>query len=315
MNRDHNLGRTASGADSKAIAAMVAARRPNPFAAGSPEHIAYSWTSELLRHAESDSTSDLARNARRIFPNARRRTAERQAAGTERVKTASAVPPVPGTKPEVPKTPYANLWQSNQLLGVSQEFADKIGELETSDNWSAESKSSTAVGRYQILVSGLQDIGLVDAHRNWLGYPHPDREEFRQTPELQNLAFAAYLKRKLDAVTHTELESQKPDEVTLADLVGREIDGVGGPFKVTMAGLLAAAHREGEGRLKQYFDHLATNDWYSDPETFPTDKIPHTKRTIAEFFGQVEERLRQFMTIPLYGNHYAPLLNNPENAT
>ena len=69
MRRDHPIRRTAGGADSKAIVSMVAAGRPNPFAAGSPEHIAYGWTREPLRHAESDSTSDLARNARRIRNN------------------------------------------------------------------------------------------------------------------------------------------------------------------------------------------------------------------------------------------------------
>jgi hypothetical protein len=83
---------------------------------------------------------------------------------------------------------------------------------------------------------------------------------------------------------------------------------------VTLADLLAAAHRKGEGRLQQYCDHLAMNGWYSDPETFATDKLPGG-RTKKVAFEKIEERLREFMTLPLFGNHHAPLLNDPENAT
>ena len=328
MNRNHNVrrpDRATSGADSKAIVAMVAAGRPNPFAAGSPEHIAFSWTRELQRHAESESTGDLARHARRIFPTAGRRHAARRATGTEVAETASATPPVPEENPRrpslgnppplpgtKPKVPFDKLWSPDQLLGVSKEFADEIGERESANDWSAESKSSTAVGRYQILVGGLQDIGLEDANGNWYGYPYPDREEFRQTPELQNFAFAAYLNRKLRSVKFLKLTAEGLENVGLIDLVGREIDGVGGTFKVTLAGLVAAAHREGEGRLQQYLDHLATHNWYSDSETFPLDEIPGD-RTKNEAFEQIEKRLREFMTTPLYGNHYIQLLNDPED--
>jgi hypothetical protein len=337
MNRDRNAHRPTraakhernlAGIDAKTIASMVAAGRPNPFAVGSREHIAYGWTKELLRHAESDKPTELADQARRIFPKAEAGTRRAVGAATKS-ETPSTVPPVPdenprrpslnnpsplpSTKPEVPKTSYGNLWRPSELLGVSQEFADAIDEAENSHGrWNLASNESTAVGRYQILASGLRDIGLMDADGSWYGYPKPDREEFLQTPELQNLAFAAYLNRKLRSVKSLKLTAEDLEDVGLVDLVGREIDGVGGTFKVTLAGLVAAAHREGEGRLQQYLDHLATHDWYSDSETFPLDEIPGN-RTKKQAFEQIEKRLREFMTVPLYGNHYIPPLNDPED--
>ena len=303
MNRDHNVHRPTRAAketDSKAIVTMVAAGRPNPFPAGSPEHIAYSWTSELLRHAESESTSDLARNARRIFPNARRRTAERRVAGTEGVETASATPPVPDAKPKVP---YQERWRSDQLLPVSDDFAQKIDEAETSEGQWDKVSPIGAVGRYQLTHASLNDVGLMDKQGNWYG---TDLEEFRANPPLQNLALAAYLhKNRGYLMTKHDVQGEGGETIRESsfNFIGQEIEGKAKTFNVTESGLLAAAHRWGAENVFAYLQHQKVHDWVTDEEGFGVNK---------DKFLAIETRLREFEFIPLYRQPDAMLLNKPD---
>ena len=306
-----------AGIDAKAITSMVAAGRPNPFLSGSREHIAYGWTKELSRHAESDKPTTLAAQAWRIFPNAGagKRRAVSQATGTAANEPATqtppvpvqhpqrpsldTVPPLPGTKPEIPKVPYMRIWRPEELFPVSREFADKIDKFEKSfDRWDLVNSETDAAGRYQLLPTSLFDIGLMNADKEWHDDPLPSGEEFLQSQSLQNLAFAAYLTKMWGYA----------EGIGIARYVGQEIEGSEGTFEITEAGLLAAAHREGQGRTNQYLAHLAANEWVSDPGTFPLDRIPGD-RTKKDAFEQIEERLIGFEGIALRASDDAPALN------
>ena len=308
MNRDRTARRATSGADGKAIVSMVAAGRPNPFAAGSPEHIAYSWAGELLRHAESASTGDLARHARRIFPKAGRRHAARQAAGSEPTETAAAVPPapeenprrpslnivppVPSAKPAPPKLPIVDIWAQSDLFPVSRRFADEIDRAENSnDEWDKASPTD-ALGRYQLRWRALTDIGLMQDKDTWRLHGLPDRQEFLLSPLLQNLAFAAYLQ-----TMRNYLDSNGADEY-----IGQSIEGKVDTFDVTESGLLAAAHRYGQGNVLAYLKHQAGHDWVTDQSTFGENE---------GVFLAIETRLREFANIPLRSSPNAPPLVNP----
>lgn len=306
--------------NAEAITSMVTAGKSNPFPAGSPEHIAFAWTGELQRHAASDRDTPLTRRARRIFPEValKKRRATRPAADVAATEPPAGTPPIPVRKPEQsvpeagvtvppptpptkPEVPIAEIWTTDRLLPVSKEFADWIADAEGSkDNWGEVSTFSSALGRYQILSSGLVDIGLMRDSNTWALNGLPGREEFLASPALQNLAFAAFLKKKMRVL----------ENLGLTDFVGQEVQGIVETFELTEAGLLAAAHREGEGRVKQYLEHLAANKWVSDPDTFPTTLIA-SDREMDEAFKAIETRLRLFSTIPLYASDDVAPLNNP----
>ncbi len=64
------------------------------------------------------------------------------------------------------------------------------------------------------------------------------------------------------------------------------------PGSVTESGLLAAAHRQGAGMVKQYLDHQRRHNWTTNPKTFPKNKKD-------QFLG-VETRLREFQNVPVW---------------
>ena len=306
--------RNAKAVDAGAITRMVASGEANPFPMGSREHIAFAFADELKREAASDSETPLAKQARRIFPASpattrRAARADADAATTPPIparkpeQAATDIePPIPQTKPTPQKLQINEIWSADELFPVSREFADTIDIFEKSfDRWHLVNPSSRAAGRYQLLPRSLFDIGLMTADEQWHGHPFPDGDEFLQDPELQNLAFAAYLTKMWGYV----------EGDGLTRYVGQEIEAGDVTFEVTEAGLLAAAHREGQGRVKQYFEHLEADEWVSDPETFPIDDIPGD-RTKKEAFEQVEERLIGFENIPLYASDDVPALNETE---
>ena len=318
QHRKNESTRKRTAVDTGAITRMVANGEANPFPMGSREHIAFAFADELKREAASDSETPLARQARRIFPTSPATTrrvarADADAAATE---LPAVTPPIPARKPEQvaaetspvaapptptskPKVPIAEIWTDDQLLPVSKEFADRIAEAEnTFDNWGEVSRSSSGVGRYQMLASGLIDIGLMRDRETWTLNGLPDRDELLANPDLQNLAFSAFLEKKLQYLNNLDL----------TDFVGQEITGIVDTFEITEAGLFAAAHREGEGRLRQYLRHLEDNEWVSDADTFPTTKMSD-ERTMAQIFKAIETRLRLFSTVPLYASDDVAPLN------
>jgi hypothetical protein len=74
--------------------------------------------------------------------------------------------------------------------------------------------------------------------------------------------------------------------------VSFDVSGVKAQITVTESGLLAAAHRQGAGMVKQYLDHQRRHNWTTNPKTFPKNK--------KNQFLSVETRLREFQNVPVW---------------
>ena len=110
--------------------------------------------------------------------------------------------------------------------------------------------------------------------------------EFLNDPVAQEKAFADVMKRNEE-----QLRAKKNNAV---QYLGQQIDGVKAKFKITLSGLLAAAHREGAEQVKRYLDHQKARKWITDPKSFPPK--------LAQKFLNIETRLRTFENI----SHRAP---------
>ena len=78
------------------------------------------------------------------------------------------------------------------------------------------------------------------------------------------------------------------------DNIGQRVDGILAPFKVTENGLIAAAHREGASRVRDYLEHQGDQGWQSDKATIPS--------AVRQKFINIETRLREFEDIPYSRN-------------
>lgn len=143
---------------------------------------------------------------------------------------------------------------------------------------------STAMGRYQINRATLIEAGWKDANGNWTPlaaqFGIRSAADFLSGPNAPRAQEAA-----LNAVL-ASYERQITSDRNW-DLAGTEIVGVSGRrFQMTESGLVAAAHRQGTGALRQYLDHVRRG------APMPAD--PDTLRR----FRAVEFRLREFAAIP-----------------
>ncbi len=85
--------------------------------------------------------------------------------------------------------------------------------------------------------------------------------------------------------------------------LGRDIDGKLAKFTITEAGLLGAAHREGQEVLKDYLEHQQRNGWTSNFDNISEAikkkyKERDPKRPAKIRFLAVETRLRELAGIP-----------------
>jgi len=163
-----------------------------------------------------------------------------------------------------------------------------------------ESTDSTAKGKYQITNQTLRDAGWKDADNNWTDKARrhgvASDEEFRNNVDAQELAAQDMFRRKEESLR----------KLGLGRYVDRTIEGAVSDFKVTEAGLLAGAHREGEGVVKAYLEHQAKNGWQSrfdniDPKVQQALRLVDRNgkiRTAEDRFRAVETRMREFEKIP-----------------
>ncbi len=73
------------------------------------------------------------------------------------------------------------------------------------------------------------------------------------------------------------------------DFRGQEIAGIIGNFKVTPVGLMAAAHAEGQGRVRAYIEYQQNNGWRSSFDNLNEDTRLRYLR--------IETRLREFENV------------------
>ena len=106
--------------------------------------------------------------------------------------------------------------------------------------------------------------------------------DFLENPKAQERAFADYLRAKRDQL----------ENVGAFKEAGRTFTGLKGEtITITESGLLAAAHRMGQGRVKEYLDHMQDRGWRSDFGGLEPEVVARHKA--------VETRLREFQNTPV----------------
>jgi len=169
---------------------------------------------------------------------------------------------------------------------VAWTYRNEIAKAERSKGYDDENPSSKAWGRYQLTPTARQDIGLERRDGSLIPkYGINTKEEFLESPVAQEKAFVDVMKRNEE-----QLRAKNNNAV---QYLGQQIDGIKAKFKITLSGLLAAAHREGAEQVKRYLEHQKAQKWVSRPKTFPAG---------PRIFKSIETRLRVFENI----SHKAP---------
>lgn len=181
------------------------------------------------------------------------------------------------------KTPQNN---SYQTLGISKSFRDHLHERESKGSGGYKAKNvdasgKSALGRYQMRNPALQDAGMVDANGKWTGkFGVKSEEDFLNNPEAQEKAFGVFMEKMESYVKKTGAFKS----------IGVEIKGLKANFKISKAGLMSAAHRQGQVNVAKYLEFQKANGWKSD-----FSKL--SPREQGEF-KSIETALRTYEHIP-----------------
>lgn len=212
--------------------------------------------------------------------------------------TSDAPSPVPVPAPAARPAPQEDAWSASP---IHADFRAALHERESQGggNHGYETSGNGAYGRYQMRVPALKDAGLIDRDGKWTGkHGVKSAEDFLRNPEAQEKAFADFMARTESYVGRAGLPAH----------VGRDIAGHKEKFRITEAGLLAAAHRQGTGMLEQYFEYQRENQWKSGK----FDNIPKgvtaqiaklqsgvpNPQSARDVLSSIETRLREFSGIP-----------------
>ncbi|MBI5122030.1 MAG: hypothetical protein HZA67_13590, partial [Rhodospirillales bacterium] len=247
-------------------------------------------------HAEPPPPSEEPQTADELEAQDKER--QEQAAGEESARDQQ---PPPATEPRSEEKPMPT-----EKKPVSKEFLDAIWSAEQGnrkpEDRTTDEKSSTssAQGKYQITKGGLVDIGWKDRKGNWTEeakrHGVKSDDDFKKSASAQDKAAQAYFEKKDAAI----------NEIGAKKHIGQEIDGVVGKFKISEAGLAAAAHRDGEGIVRDYLKHQQKNGWKSDFNKIDPnvaerwaikDRNGNVVRTTEDRFRAVETRIRTFENV------------------
>ncbi len=193
----------------------------------------------------------------------------------------AAPPPVP--RPHAVQPPAAGAtpkdpWPQSP---VSTTFREEIHKRESAQkNYQAVNRSDPtkpALGRCQLRPAILQDIGMKDAQGNWTGkYGVTSESDFLKNPLAQEKAFADALNTYL-----TQLR-----RLGALGSVGQRVNQPQATISITTDGLVAAAHREGAEKIRQYLEHQRNNGWRSNFSGLPPKQ--------ESAFEEIDKRLRGF---------------------
>jgi hypothetical protein len=191
--------------------------------------------------------------------------------------------PTPDAKPESSK-PNASLnpnWagevakresggERNGGLGAINTIKDKDGKI-----------IDRALGKYQMRNKALIDAGYKRHDGSWTGKGGINSDkDFLSSSDAQNDALGAFTGKLWG-----QLDDARGN-------VGGTITGIKGEITVTKSGLIAAAHRRGAARVKDYFNRLSKNGGDSKANYQNLDP------RLAKQFRQIETRLREFQAAP-----------------
>ena len=166
---------------------------------------------------------------------------------------------------------------------INRDFRDELNNHESkADGYKAFNPKGDgigALGRYQMRKGALKDAGMLDKKGNWTGkHGVKSAEDFLRNPQAQERAFATYMPK-----VKNYLQNNGSMKFLGKTFPGVKKEGI----KITESGLLGAAHRAGQGGVKQYLDFQKENSWSSD---FSKVKDISTRK----LYEQVETRLRTF---------------------
>ena len=142
-------------------------------------------------------------------------------------------------------------WENHRNPEFRNRLASAEGNADKPNfGYGEVNEKAGALGRYQILSSGLRAAGMIDANGNWTAkYGVHSRAEFLANPEAQEKALGDFL---------NETERQLKANGSFA-FIGKRIDGLRARFTIARAGLIAAGHRERAGAVHNYLDRITRN--------------------------------------------------------
>jgi hypothetical protein len=141
------------------------------------------------------------------------------------------------------------------------------------------------LGRYQIQEAVLRDAGWIDNNGAWTArarsFGVSSDSDFLARPEAQEAALT-------DAI---RIYGRQTRSNGSSGFLGTTFIGFNGqPTPITESGLIAAAHRDGAGRLLEYLRHKEAG--------LPQPSGIDGQRTNRSAFNAIEGRLQAFATVP-----------------
>lgn len=155
-----------------------------------------------------------------------------------------------GTGAAVPRAwqHYPNADFRNRLAIAENTADDKdFGYSTVLDHTDNEGHRHIALGRYQLTPVALRAAGMMDSAGRWTGkYGVHSRAGLLADAEAQEKALTDYLNDNIRQLR----------AYGAFDHIGQTIDGLKARFPVTLAGIIAAAHREGAPATADYLKRV-----------------------------------------------------------
>ena len=186
------------------------------------------------------------------------------------------------------KREWERAWERHPNREWRERIVGTESEIKDNDHGyrSRPKDGSSARGRYQINEQTLRGAGWKDKTTGeWTErakfFGVTSEEEFLVNENAQEEALNDVLREyERQLVSRGAMQSAGQ---TIKALNGTEIP-------VTVSGLIAASHREGTRKVREYLDHRA--------QGLPTPmSIPNVRSDLSKF-NEIERRLRDFATIP-----------------
>ena len=154
-----------------------------------------------------------------------------------------------------------------------------LGQLESRNRYGKiPNAPEGAWGKYQMRANALIDTGYMDKNKKFTGKDGiRNIDDFYNHPEIQEKA----IRELMDIFLYRLRNYVHYDSTPIAGKVEN--------FNVTVRGMLMAAHRAGQERVKKYLTMLEKDK--NGRYYFPYDKVSNKEK---EKFEWVETRLRQF---------------------
>lgn len=135
----------------------------------------------------------------------------------------------------------ASAYENSDFSDEYGDFLFALGEKESGNDYSALSYDGQYMGRWQIGMLGMQEIGFADSSGNWTSlaasYGATSKETFLASPAAQDYAILATHKRIL----------YYAENMGMTKYIGTNVGGV----EMTFAGMIVASHALGIGGLQK----------------------------------------------------------------